>query len=129
MSTSHHPQTDGQTERMNRVLEEMLRHYCDPSQSDWDTHLEAAEFAVNNAYQESVRETPFFLNYRRHPKTPVHLKAGVRAGKGPAARKLVAGLKDAYARAKVWLQRANARHKQTTKVGPRRTFRLVSKFC
>jgi transposase InsO family protein len=36
MSTAFHPQTDGQTERANRTLEEMLRHYVGPSQDDWD---------------------------------------------------------------------------------------------
>mmetsp|Transcript_8978 Transcript_8978/g.24184 ORF Transcript_8978/g.24184 Transcript_8978/m.24184 type:complete len:155 (+) Transcript_8978:838-1302(+) len=47
MSTAYHPQTDGQTERMNRTLEDMLRHYVSPKQDDWDTHLAAAEFAIN----------------------------------------------------------------------------------
>eukprot|EP00983_Pelagomonas_calceolata_P021546 674918-Pelagomonas_calceolata.AAC.1 len=47
MSTAYHPQTDGQTERMNRILKDMLRHYVSPQQDDWDTHLAAAEFAIN----------------------------------------------------------------------------------
>ncbi len=53
MSTAYHPQTDGQTERMNRVLEDMLRHYVSPTQQDWDVHLPMVEFAINNAYQEA----------------------------------------------------------------------------
>eukprot|EP00983_Pelagomonas_calceolata_P063475 1147747-Pelagomonas_calceolata.AAC.1 len=49
MSTSHHPQTDGQTERANRTVEDMLRAYVAPFQTDWDEHLVAAEFAHNNS--------------------------------------------------------------------------------
>ena len=70
MSSAYHPQSDGQTERMNRVLEDMLPHYCDPSQTDWNEHLSLAEFAVNNAVQASTRFTPFMLNSGQHPHTP-----------------------------------------------------------
>ena len=80
MSTAYHPQSDGQTERMNRVLEDMLRHYVSPTQTDWDTHLPLVEFAINNAYQESVQSTPFMLNYGRHPHTPASISM---PGTGP----------------------------------------------
>ena len=52
MSTAFHPQTDGQTERTNRILEDYLRHYISPQQDDWDEWLYLAEFSVNNAWQE-----------------------------------------------------------------------------
>ena len=64
LSTSFHPQTDGQTERTNRVLE--LRHYVNPSHTYWHEHLPVAEFAYNNSHHESIKNTPFFLNYGRH---------------------------------------------------------------
>ena len=70
MSSAYHPQSDGQTERMNRVLEDMLRHYVSPSQDDWDQYLGLAEFAVNNSWQEVIKCTPFFANYGFHPYTP-----------------------------------------------------------
>eukprot|EP00983_Pelagomonas_calceolata_P013063 417718-Pelagomonas_calceolata.AAC.1 len=70
---SYHPQTDGQTERTNRTLEEMLRAFVAPDQEDWDEHLACAEFAINNSWQESMKNTPFFLNYGMHPLTPVSL--------------------------------------------------------
>jgi len=71
MSTSLHPQTDGQTERTNRTLEQVLHHYVSYDQSDWDTHLSAVEFAYNNAVQSSTRETPFMLNYGHHPRSNI----------------------------------------------------------
>jgi hypothetical protein len=68
MSTAYHPQTDGQTERQNRTLEEMLRAYVGPRQDDWDEWLVAAEIAYNNSIQASTKETPFFLNSGQHPR-------------------------------------------------------------
>lgn len=61
LSTSNHPQTDGQTERMNRTLEEMLRAYVSPFQNDWDQHLVALEFAYNSSRQASSHHSPFFF--------------------------------------------------------------------
>ena len=43
---------------MNSVLEDMLRHYVNPRQNDWDELLSCAESAVNNAYQASTQDTP-----------------------------------------------------------------------
>ena len=59
MSTAYHPSRDGQTERTNRTLEEMLRHFVNPVHDDWVEQLDAAEFAIHNSWQESVRNTPF----------------------------------------------------------------------
>jgi hypothetical protein len=86
MSSAFHPQSDGQTERMNRVLEDMLRNYIDPSQDDWDKHLAMAEFAVNNSFNQSTRASPFYLNGGEHPRTP--LNRGLRDDDNPAARTL-----------------------------------------
>ena len=71
LSTAFHPQTDGQTERTNRNLQDMLRHYVAFDQKDWDKKLPVAEFAVNNAWHDTIQNTPFFLNYGQHPLTPV----------------------------------------------------------
>ena len=62
MSTAYHPQTDGQTECMNRMLEEALRSYINPDQTDWNKHLTAIEVAYNSSHQESTQKTPFELN-------------------------------------------------------------------
>src|SRR6266511_685843 len=62
MSTAFHPQTDGQTERANRTLEDMLRAFVNYRQTNWDECLPAAEFAYNNSLQASTGYTPFFLD-------------------------------------------------------------------
>ena len=62
MSIAFHPQTDGQIERMNRTLEEMLRAYSTYNQDQWDEYLPAAEFAYNNSKQQSTGHTPFELD-------------------------------------------------------------------
>ena len=71
MSTAYHPQTDGQTERANRTLEDMIRHYVGPDQTDWDEHLPALEFAYNNSKQASTNMTPFQMNNVQQPHLPL----------------------------------------------------------
>ena len=73
MSTAFHPQTDGQTERANRTLEEMLRPYVSFQQQDWDEHLVAAEIAVNGSKHASTGFSPFYLNYGREVLVPMDL--------------------------------------------------------
>ena len=51
MSTAFHPETDGQSERANRTIEEMLRHYVHPLHDDWDRYLPVLKFAHNNSVQ------------------------------------------------------------------------------
>ena len=70
LSTSYHPQTDEQTERTNRTLGEMLRHFVSPSQDDHDLKLSFAKNAVNNAQKAATGYTPFQLNYGRHRRGP-----------------------------------------------------------
>ena len=70
MSTAFHPQTDGQTERMNRTIEQVLCGYVNYQQDDWDEHLAMTEFAINDAVQASTKESPFKMNYGWNPRTP-----------------------------------------------------------
>ncbi|KAF4306721.1 hypothetical protein GTA08_BOTSDO05973 [Botryosphaeria dothidea] len=67
LSTTAHPQTDGQTERMNRTLEQYLRCFVNYPQDDWATWLPMAQFAYNSAKQESTNVSPFFANYGFEP--------------------------------------------------------------
>ncbi|KAJ9532845.1 hypothetical protein QJQ45_010962 [Haematococcus lacustris] len=70
LSSAYHPQTDGQTERANRIVEDMLRPYVNDHKTDWDQHLAAVEFAYNNSEHAGTGFTPFYLNYGQHPTTP-----------------------------------------------------------
>ncbi|GJP46788.1 hypothetical protein CLOM_g6031 [Closterium sp. NIES-68] len=70
MSSAYHPQTDGQTERLNQIVEQLLRAACKDDISKWDLHLPVLEFAYNNATHAATGQTPFFLCYGRHPLTP-----------------------------------------------------------
>jgi hypothetical protein len=78
-STSYHPQTDGQTERMNQVLEDYLCHFCSYYQTNWVTILDIAEFSINNLDSSSLGTSPFFFANGFHPKFSVLTKnSGIR---------------------------------------------------
>lgn len=110
MSSAFHPQTDGGTERLNRILEEYLRAYINPEQNDWDKWLPLAEFAYNNSKQESIGCTPFYLNYGRHPRLPeTPTVSGVR---NQAAAEMAVELDQRVKAAKSLLQAAQQRQKK-----------------
>lgn len=67
MSTAFHPQTDGQTERLNQSLEAYLRSFVNYEMTNWVDLLPMAEFAYNNTSFASTTVTPFFANYGYHP--------------------------------------------------------------
>ncbi|KAG2887140.1 hypothetical protein PC114_g18928 [Phytophthora cactorum] len=68
MATADHPQTDGQTKRLNRVLGDLLKssHSC----QQWSDCLSMPEFAINNSVHASTGHTPFYVNAMRHPRLP-----------------------------------------------------------
>ena len=70
MSTSYHIHTDGQTEVMNRTLEDYLIAFTQDGRDRWDEMQTMAEFAMDNIVNSSTSEMPFFLNYGKHPVTP-----------------------------------------------------------
>lgn len=85
LSSAYHPQTDGQTERVNRVLEDMLRSFCSIHQHSWDQYLPYVFFAYNNSIHESTGYSPFFLNFGRHPRTPVSLDVSDNVSSVPSS--------------------------------------------
>ena len=82
-STAFHPQTDGQTERVNQSLEQYLRQFCNYEQDNWNDLLPRAEYAYNNSATTATQMSPFFANYGFHPRTnwPVE-----KESKNPASR-------------------------------------------
>lgn len=71
LSTTAHPQTDGQTERVNQWLDEYLRMYVNYQQDDWVNMLPVAEFAYNNAQHTTTTVSPFYATYGYHPRFSV----------------------------------------------------------
>ena len=67
-STSYHPQSDGQTERVNQELEQYLRLFTSERQDDWSDLLALAEFSYNNHIHSSTQQTPFMLDTGQHPQ-------------------------------------------------------------
>lgn len=74
ISTAFHPETDGQTERVNQTVQQHLRIFCDYLQDDWVDLLPLAEFAHNSTYHSAIGTTPFYANTGAHPKMSITLK-------------------------------------------------------
>jgi hypothetical protein len=71
MSSAMHPQTDGQSERVVRVVEETLRHYVNYHNDNWDIYLPLVEFAYNRARHASTQLSPFEADLGRIPTSPI----------------------------------------------------------
>jgi hypothetical protein len=71
-NSAYHPQTSGQTERVNQILEDMLRACVQEFPQKWDDCLPLAEFSYNNSYQESIRMAPFEALYGQRCRTPLN---------------------------------------------------------
>ena len=84
MSTAFHPQTDGQSERVIQVLEDMLRACALDLQGSWDRHLPLVEFAYNNNFQSSIGMAPYEALYGRPCRSPLSwTEVGEAAVVGP----------------------------------------------
>jgi RNase H-like domain found in reverse transcriptase/Integrase zinc binding domain/Chromo (CHRromatin Organisation MOdifier) domain/Integrase core domain len=97
MSTAFHPQTDGQTERVNQVLEQYLRMFCGYQQDNWQELLPLAEFAYNNAVHASTDKSPFFANCGYHPNSVSTVNPRDSKSANPSADDLVKRLRDIQA--------------------------------
>jgi len=94
----------------------MLRHYVSPTHDDWDEHLDMAEFAINDAWQESVQETPFMLTYGQHPLNFLSLQTHSHV---PAAVEFTENMQYGTERAVQCLERAQQRQKAYADKGRR----------
>jgi hypothetical protein len=83
-SSAYHPQTGGQTERVNQILEDMLRACVLTFSKKWDECLHLAEFSYNNSYQTSIQMSPYEALYGRKCRTPLNWsESGERKLFGP----------------------------------------------
>ena len=83
-STAFHPQTDGQSERVIQVMEDMLRACVLDFKGNWSNHLSLVEFAYNNSYQASIGMAPYEALYGRPCRSPTcWLKEGESSLFGP----------------------------------------------
>lgn len=71
MLSAYHPQTDGSTERANRMVTQMLQQCVNEEQTDWVAKVPAIEYAVNSARSESTSFSPFFINSGMMPRVMI----------------------------------------------------------
>ena len=110
LSSSYHPQTDGQTERTNQTLEQYLRCFINYQQDDWVDFLHMAEFAYNNSIHSSTGYTPFFANTGYHPRSMMleHQKVS----NSPAVEDRIAQLKEIQSKLSTHLLQAQTAYKR-----------------
>ena len=106
-SSGYHPQSNGQTERTNQILEQYLRCYVPARQDTWPSHICMAQFAYNNALQVSIGMSPFMANHGYHPLSPV----GTPSKLVPAAENLVKMINNSHATLARNLQKAISAYK------------------
>jgi len=109
--TAFHPQTDGQTERVNQELEQYLRMFINHRQEQWPKWLETAEFAYNNKVYSSTQMTPFKANYRQDSRMGFE---GRKKGKYEGAKKFIEKMKEIQEEVRVALGKAQEEMKKYT---------------
>jgi RNase H-like domain found in reverse transcriptase/Reverse transcriptase (RNA-dependent DNA polymerase)/Integrase zinc binding domain/Chromo (CHRromatin Organisation MOdifier) domain len=111
LSTAYHPQSDGQTERINSVLEQYLRIFCDYQQDNWVELLPMAEFTYNNAKHASTQVSPFYANYGFHPRLSIDVESPKRH-QNPAADEWINHLHRVHRALPEALRSAQEQHKK-----------------
>ena len=102
LSTAFHPQTDGQTERMNQELEQYLWFFIENRQKDWPEWLVTVEFAINNKVHMATKVLPFMANYRREMRMGGDIR---RKEKVESVTEFVEKIKKVYEEAKIALKK------------------------
>jgi hypothetical protein len=110
LSTAYHPETDGQTERTNQILEQYLRLYINYQQDDWVSLLPLAEFAYNNTPHSATQVSPFFANKGFHPK----LEIGIDNVSSYAAQQFTDDLRSLHEYLKEQIRIANEQYSRST---------------
>ncbi|RVW76146.1 Transposon Ty3-I Gag-Pol polyprotein [Vitis vinifera] len=110
-STSFHPQTDGQTERVNALLELYLRHFVSANQRDWAKLLDIAQFSYKLQRSEATNKSTFELATGQQPLTP-HTLTIDYTGRSPAAFKFAKGWHEQADIARSYLDKATKKMKK-----------------
>ncbi|KAJ6436780.1 ATP-dependent DNA helicase tlh1 [Purpureocillium lavendulum] len=108
LSTAFHPQTDGQTERINQTIEQYLRTFCNKEQSDWIDKLPMAEFTYNTSYHGTVKAAPAEVLMGYQPRSKGHVKGQLEAF-SPNAMGRVRGLRELHERTALLIGNAQER--------------------
>ena len=118
LSTAFHPQTDGQTERMNQELEQYLRFFIEHRQKDWLEWLAAAEFAINNKVHMATKVSLFIANYRKELRMGGDIR---KKGKVESATEFVQRMKKVQEKAEVALKKTQEEMKRYADRGRKET--------
>ena len=108
-TSGYHPEGDGQTERVNQTLEQYLRCYCNYQQDNWSSLLPLAEFAYNNAPNETTGTSPFFANKGYHPDITIHPERDMASAR---AREFAVDLGDLHENLKAHIRSAQQHYKR-----------------
>ena len=95
-TTPYHPQTDGQTERINQILEEYIRMNVNYLQDNWDDLLPMAQFAYNNHVNETTKMFPFFALHGYHPRFNATPLTQDEANNNPNLQDVISKIQDNY---------------------------------
>ena len=121
-STAFHPQTDGQTERVNGVLNQYLRNYVSADQSDWSEYLGLAEFSYNASRHSATGQSPFKVAYGVEPLMPTDLvldRLQSEVERSQVAEDFVAKREQILEKTKWYLDKAQKRYVKQVNKGRR----------
>jgi hypothetical protein len=112
-SSAYHPQTDGQTEVVNRSLGDLLRSLVTEHHNSWDQILSQAEFAYNDSVNRSTGKSPFQILYGMQPRGVSELREPEQAGTSSAsAEEFAEAMRELHAKVKQRLQKSNQEYKR-----------------
>ena len=118
LSTAFHPQTDGQTERMNQELKQYLQFFIENRQKDWLEWLATAEFAINNKVHTATKVSPFMANYGKELRIGGYIR---RKGKVKSVTEFVERMKKVHEEAEAALKKMQEEIKRYVDRGRKKT--------
>ena len=118
LSTAFHPQTDGQTERINQEVEQYLRFFIEHRQKDWPEWLAMAEFAINNKVHMVTKISPFMANYGKKLRMGGDIR---KKGKVESAIEFAERMKKVHKKAEVALRKTQEEMKRYADRGRKET--------